>query len=115
MGEFPILETFPYGGSMVSANRESRAMISNPKVSVVMSAFNASEYLDEAVSSILDQTFHDFEFIIINNGSSDETGAILDKYQKRDDRLRVYYKEQEGLAPALNRACNLARGQYVAL
>lgn len=90
-------------------------MASTPKISVAMSAYNASAYLDEAVSSILRQTFHDFEFIIINNGSDDGTGAILDKYQKLDSRIRVYYHEQQGLAPALNYACELARGQYIAL
>ena len=90
-------------------------MLSAPKVSVVMSAYNAAAYLDEAVSSILDQTFRDFEFIIINNGSTDDTGPILDKYQKLDSRIRVYYHEQQGLARALNYGCRLARGQYIAL
>lgn len=89
-------------------------MLSVPKVSVVMSAYNAAAYLDEAVTSILDQTFRDFEFIIINNGSSDDTGSILDKHQKVDSRICVYYHKQEGLAPALNYACQLARAQYIA-
>jgi glycosyltransferase involved in cell wall biosynthesis len=90
-------------------------MLPGPKVSVVMSAYNAAAYLDEAVSSILNQTFRNFEFIIINNGSSDDTGSILEKYQKVDDRIRVYYREQQGLALALNCGCRLARGEYIAL
>jgi glycosyltransferase involved in cell wall biosynthesis len=90
-------------------------MPSIPKVSVVMSAYNAAAYLGESVGSILDQTFRDFEFVIINNGSSDDTGPILDRYQKMDARIRVYYHEQQGLAPALNFGCRLARGQYIAL
>lgn len=90
-------------------------MVSTPKISVVMSAYNAAAYLDEAVCSILDQTFRDFEFVIINNGSSDDTGSIVDKYYKLDGRIRVYYHEQHGLAPALNYGCRLARGQYIAL
>jgi glycosyltransferase involved in cell wall biosynthesis len=59
-------------------------MLSGHKVSVVMPACNAAAYLDEAVNSILGQTLRDLEFIIINNGSTDDTGAILDKYQKLD-------------------------------
>jgi GT2 family glycosyltransferase len=90
-------------------------MPSTPKISVVMSAYNAAAYLDDAVSSILDQSFREFEFIIINNGSSDDTDSILDKYQKLDPRIRVHYHEQQGLAPALNYGCRLARGQYIAL
>lgn len=90
-------------------------MPSTPKISVVMSAYNVAAYLDEAVRSILDQTFRDFEFIIINNGSTDDTGSILEKYRKLDSRLRVYYHEQEGWAPAMNYGCRLARGQYIAM
>lgn len=90
-------------------------MHSSPKISVLMSAYNAAAFLEESVGSILDQTFRDFEFIIVNNGSSDDTGAILDRYRKMDPRIRVYYHQQEGLAPALNFACQLARGQYIAL
>jgi glycosyltransferase involved in cell wall biosynthesis len=90
-------------------------MAASPKVSVVMSAYNAAAYLDEAIVSILNQTFRDFEFIVINNGSSDDTSSILDKYQKRDGRIRVYYQKQNGLVPALNRGCRLARGQYIAM
>jgi glycosyltransferase involved in cell wall biosynthesis len=90
-------------------------MSPTPKISVVMSAYNASAYVDESVSSILHQTFRNFEFIIINNGSTDETGAILDRYQKQDRRIRVYYHEQQGLARALNAACGMARGRYIAL
>jgi len=71
--------------------------------------------LDEAVSSILDQTFRDFEFIVINNGSTDDTSSILEKYRKLDSRLRVYYHEQNGWAPAVNFVCRLARGQYIAM
>ena len=90
-------------------------MLSCPKITVVMSAYNAAAYLDEAVSSILDQTFRDFEFIVINNGSTDDTSSILEKYRKLDNRLRVYYHEQNGWAPAANYGYRLARGQYIAM
>jgi glycosyltransferase involved in cell wall biosynthesis len=89
-------------------------MASTPIVSVVMPAFNAAEFLDEAVSSILDQTFRDFEFITINDGSSDDTPSILERYRKADHRVHVYHQENQGIIGALNRGCRLARGKYIA-
>jgi hypothetical protein len=89
-------------------------MISTPKVSVVMPAYNAALYLDEAVTSILNPTFRDFEFIIINDGSTDDTVSILDKYEKSDSRIRVHHQENQGMIAALNRGCRLARGKYIA-
>ena len=85
-----------------------------PKVSVVMPAYNAALYLDEAVTSILNQTLRDFEFIVINDGSTDDTISILDKYERSDNRLRVYHQENQGMIAALNRGCRLARGKYIA-
>lgn len=79
-----------------------------------MPAYNAALYLDEAVTSILNQTFRDFEFIIVNDGSADDTASILDKYEKADGRIRVYHQENQGMIAALNRACRLARGEYIA-
>jgi glycosyltransferase involved in cell wall biosynthesis len=89
-------------------------MISTLKVSVVMPAYNAEAYLDEAVTSILGQTFRDFEFIIIDDGSTDNTASILKKYEQIDARIRVYHQENQGMIAALNRGCQLARGQYIA-
>jgi hypothetical protein len=88
--------------------------MSNPKVSVVMSVFNGERFLREAVASILGQSFRDFEFIIINDGSTDGTGAMLDSYARSDPRVRVYHQENKGLTESLNRACGLAQGQYIA-
>jgi GT2 family glycosyltransferase len=61
-----------------------------------MAAYNTAAYLDDAVGSILGQTFRNFEFIIVNNGSTDETAAILEKYRMRDSRIRLFYHEQQG-------------------
>lgn len=83
-----------------------------PKVSVVMSVFNDERYVGEAVDSILNQTFRDFEFIIINDGSTDHTGEILSAY--RDARIRLFDQKNRGLTPSLNRGIALARGEYIA-
>jgi glycosyltransferase involved in cell wall biosynthesis len=89
-------------------------MTCSSAVSVVMPAFNAAEFLDEAVCSILDQTFRDFEFIIVDDGSTDDTACILQKYANADRRVRILRQEKEGLVAALNRGCQLARGRYIA-
>lgn len=89
-------------------------MPSTPPVSVVMGVFNGERYLRECVDSILSQTFRDFEFIIIDDGSADGTAAILESFAQNDARVRVYHQENRGHAESLNRGCGLARGKYIA-
>lgn len=89
-------------------------MRNNPKVSVIMSVYNGEKYLREAVESILNQTFRDFEFIIINDGSTDKSGEILEEYAKKDSRVRLSHQENMGLTKSLNRAIRLAKGEYIA-
>ena len=85
-----------------------------PLVSVVMSVYNGEKYLTEAIESILSQTFHDFEFIIINDGSIDNTAAILERYARGDSRIHIYHQENKGLIASLNKGCALAQGKYIA-
>jgi glycosyltransferase involved in cell wall biosynthesis len=85
-----------------------------PAISVVMPVYNGGKFLDEAVCSILDQTLRDFEFVIVDDGSTDGTACILEKYVNAETRLRVFRQSNEGIISALNRGCRLARGQYVA-
>jgi len=84
-----------------------------PKISVIMPAYNAEKYIGEAIDSILNQTFTDFEFIIIDDGSSDGTVAVVKSYD--DKRIRFYQNEQNmGVAATLNRGLDLATGEYIA-
>ena len=84
-----------------------------PKVSVVMPAYNAEKYIGEAIDSILNQTFEDFEFIIIDDCSSDRTAEIIKSYT--DKRIRFYQNEHNmGVAATLNRGLDLATGEYIA-
>ncbi len=83
-----------------------------PTVSVLMSAYNAEAYIGKAVQSILNQTFNDFEFIIINDGSTDSTGNILESFH--DNRIVLVHKDNTGLTKALNQGLSLARGEYIA-
>ncbi|HDP69639.1 MAG TPA: glycosyltransferase [Actinobacteria bacterium] len=83
-----------------------------PKVSVIMSVYNGEKYLKESAESILHQTFPDFEFIIVNDGSTDKTPEILRSFN--DERIKVINQENMGLTRSLNKAINLVRGEYVA-
>jgi glycosyltransferase involved in cell wall biosynthesis len=89
-------------------------MAAAPLVSVIMSVYNGERFLEEAIKSILNQTFGDFEFIIINDGSTDSTSVILRRHGDLDDRMRIYHQENRGLIASLNRGCRLARGRYIA-
>ena len=84
-----------------------------PKVSVLMSVYNGERYLREAVESILNQTFTDFEFIIIDDGSTDSSRAILASFD--DPRIVLLQNETNiGLTRSLNEGLSLARGKYIA-
>ena len=85
-----------------------------PLVSVVMSVYNGEKFLRESVESILSQTFKDFEFIIINDGSKDQTEKILNEYESLDTRIILVNQKNEGLTKALARGCKLAKGKYIA-
>lgn len=85
-----------------------------PIVSVVMSVYNGLPYLEEAVQSILEQTFEDFELIIINDGSADGSKALLEHLAGSDDRIRLLHQENQGLIASLNRGVDIARGKYIA-
>ncbi len=85
-----------------------------PRVSVLMAVYDGETYLDEAIQSVLNQTFHDFEFIVINDGSTDGTAKIIERYRRGDRRIRVYEQPNRGLVVALNRGFELARGEYIA-
>ena len=85
----------------------------NPKVTVLMSVYNGEKYLQEAIDSILGQTFKDFEFLIINDGSTDKTGEILKSYN--DPRIKIINNEKNiGLTKSLNIGLRIAKGEYIA-
>lgn len=87
--------------------------LNDPRVSVIMSVYNGERFLREAIESIEAQTYQDWEFIIVDDGSTDGTSKILESFAA-DSRIRVISQENCGLAPSLNRAISLARGEYIA-
>ncbi len=86
--------------------------MTEPVISVVMPVYNGAEYLREALDSILAQTFEDFEFIVIDDGSKDFSLEIVQQYD--DGRLRMFMQSNQGLAATLNRGIELAHGKYIA-
>lgn len=88
--------------------------MSNPLVSVVMSVYNSEKYLKEAIDSILNQTYTNFEFIIINDGSTDSSLDIIQKYMKKDGRIVLISRENKGLPYSLNEGIGKAKGKYIA-
>lgn len=83
-----------------------------PAVSVVLPVYNCPHYVGGAIESMLAQTFADFELIVIDDGSQDETPAVLRRYT--DPRMRLVMQANRGLAATLNRGIELARGRYIA-
>lgn len=84
----------------------------HPALSVVMPVWNGANYIKEAIDSILAQTFQNFEFLIVDDGSTDETIAIIQSYQ--DPRIRLIQQEHEGIVVALNRGIAESRATWIA-
>lgn len=79
------------------------------KISVIMPVYRVEEYVGKAIESILGQTFMDFEFLIVDDGTPDRSGEICDEYAKRDSRIQVIHKENGGAPSARNTAIDLAQ------
>ena len=92
----------------------TQADIGAPAVTVLMSCFNAERWLALAITSVLEQTLQDFEFIVIDDGSVDNTLAIIRRYAAIDSRIVVLSKPNSGLADSLNKGIMLARGDWIA-
>lgn len=85
-----------------------------PQISIIVPVYNTGEILRNTVNSILNQTYKDFELLLIDDGSQDISSAICDEYQKHDCRVRVFHKEISGICDTRNYGISLARGKYIA-
>ena len=91
----------------------------NPIVSIILPTYNRSRFLDRAIGSVIDQTFKDWELIIIYDASTDDTSEVLKKWQEKDDRIKVLRNEKNnystiGISKNLNDGIRVARGKYIA-
>lgn len=84
------------------------------EVSVVMPAYNAAKYIEAAITSILNQTHRDYELIVINDGSTDNTLAIAQQIAARDSRIKIFNQENLGIVKSLNKGLALSTGKYIA-
>ena len=83
-------------------------------ISIIVPVYNVEKYLQDCLDSILNQTFSDFELILVDDGSTDRSGEICDEAQKNDSRVRVIHQSNGGLSRARNAGTKLARGEYIA-
>ncbi len=84
-----------------------------PEISIILPIYKVEKYLPACVDSILEQTFTDFELIMVDDGSPDRCEAICEDYAKKDERIRVIWQENQGLSGARNTGLDAAVGKYI--
>ena len=87
----------------------------NVKASIIVPVYNAEQYLQECLDSILAQTLKDIEIIAIDDGSPDNCGKIIDEYAKKDKRLKAIHQKNSGYTTAVNKGIQLAKGEYIGI
>lgn len=87
--------------------------MNNPKISIIVPIYNAEKYLSRCIDSILAQTFTDFELLLIDDGSTDNSNKICDEYAKRNYRIKVFHKKNSGVSSARNVGLDNAIGEWI--
>ena len=82
-------------------------------ISVITPIYKAERFLDKCISSVLTQSYTNFELLLIDDGSPDNSGAICDKYAKNDSRIKVFHKKNGGVSSARNYGLDLAQGEFI--
>ena len=83
-----------------------------PLISVIVPVYKVEPYLEKCVNSIRNQTYHNLEILLVDDGSPDRCGEMCDEYAKLDPRIRVIHKENGGLSDARNAALDVIKGDY---
>lgn len=83
-------------------------------ISVIVPVYNVEPYLEEAIESVIHQTYTDLEIILVDDGSTDDSGKICDRYQKKDSRIKVVHQENRGLSAARNAGLDICKGEMIA-
>ena len=87
----------------------------SPKVSIIIPTYNRADLLPRAINSVLNQTFQDFELIIVDDGSTDNTKQVVEEFQKKDKRIKYIWQENSGLPTSRNTGIENTQGEYIAL
>lgn len=87
--------------------------MNKPLISIVVPVYNVEKFIDECITSIINQSFREFELLLINDGSLDKSGEICDKYSLIDSRVRVIHKKNSGVSDSRNIGIDLAKGRYL--
>ncbi|MDE6252658.1 MAG: glycosyltransferase family 2 protein [Lachnospiraceae bacterium] len=82
-------------------------------ISIIMPVYNAEKYLPNTIESLLNQTYHNLELILVDDGSTDKSGRICDEYANKDKRVTVIHKENSGVSSARNAGMNIMQGEYL--
>ena len=88
-------------------------MKNNPVVSVIIPVYNVEKYLEECIDSVLAQTYQNIEIILVDDGSTDSSGLICDRYAEKNTNISVIHQKNSGLSAARNSGLNKANGDYI--
>ena len=83
------------------------------KLSIIIPVYNVRQWLEETVNSVLNQTFRDFELILVDDGATDGSGALCDAFAAADSRVKVIHQENAGVSAARNAGIRMAQGDYL--
>jgi glycosyltransferase involved in cell wall biosynthesis len=84
-----------------------------PLISIIVAAYNIAPYISRCIDSLINQTYKNLEIIIVNDGSTDDTGSIIESYAKKDKRIRIIHKDNTGVSDTRNKGIEAAKGEYV--
>ena len=85
----------------------------NGLISVIVPVYNVESYLEKCIDSIIHQTYKNLEIILVDDGSTDNSGKICDVYKEKDSRIKVIHKQNRGLSSARNCGLEIAKGEYI--
>ena len=83
------------------------------QVSIIMPLYNKKQYVEKVINAIIDQTYQDWELIVVNDGSSDGSEKIVQQMNQKDDRIKLINQENKGVSEARNKALQFAKGKWI--
>ena len=87
--------------------------MNSPKISIIVPVYNVEQYLENCINSVLNQSFRNFQLILVDDGSKDSSGEICDRFVLKDSRVKVIHKPNAGVSAARNAGIDIATGQFI--